>query len=99
MKRLITILVAVLIAGFAIAAGDGRVTADGGFSLRGYSSAELLADGDATATLYDSGDNLVATYYLRDGVARRVTWSFAYSDVDSMYINLDTATETIYTLK
>lgn len=88
-------IVLLALAAIAFGAGDSRITADGGMNLTGYTSIELLADGNVTVGFYNiAADSLIRTRYVRDSIPRMETWSF-YSSIDSVYFDLDGATEVI----
>jgi hypothetical protein len=94
MKRLLIILGVLALAGLAWAlASDTKLVADGGLNTTGYTSADLLADGDVTIKLIDrSGPTVVATYYLVNGVARSLKWNPGVTGIDSLDADLGAAT-------
>ena len=99
MRRLITVLLLAALVAAALAAGDTRFTSDGGMSLTGYTTVELVAyDGGATITFIDSSDTTtVRTHYLRDSVPREFSFRPVYDGIDSLGVDLTTASEVIAT--
>lgn len=86
--------------GLAIAApaSDVSVTADTVVTLTGYTSVELLTlDGNATFYFTDGTDTM-KTRYGRDGIVRYVEWTYHIDGIDTLRIDIDTASEVIYTL-
>jgi len=109
MKRLIlTALVLVAVAGLAVVAlaapaSDVPVTTDTVVGLSGYTSIEILTlDGNARFMLTNGGSDAadtVRTHYGCDGILRSLSWSFAYDEIDTLVIDITTASEVIYTLE
>ena len=99
MRRLTIILLLAALVTIALAAGDTRFTSDGGMNLTGYTEVELVAyDGAATVTFIDSSDTtVVRTHYLRDSVPRSFSFRPPYDGIDSLGVDLDTASEVIAT--
>lgn len=99
MRKMITILAILAVCGLASAVGsDTRFTADGGMSVRGYTAVDVVADGTATITLIDSSTSTVKkTYYVRDSLPRVFSWANPGSAIDSLYVDVDTASEVIVT--
>lgn len=106
MRRMIVgliLLVGAVALVFAAPASDVSVTADGTVTLTGYTTIELLTlDGDATFYFTNGGSSAgdtIKVRYGRDGFVRVVSWQTQYDGINTLLIDIDTASEVVYTLE
>ena len=108
MRRILISLVLVVALAAAVyslagPASDVSVTTDTVVTLTGHTSIEILTlDGNARFILTNGGSDAADSlrwHYGRDGFVRKFSWNFAYDTIDTLVIDVTTASEVIYTLE